>query len=113
MRKTKSEGKTVGISQSVRKVANFAMHLRNWQGCCNFAMRNFAKDFDVFCETNEQCIVVFEFRNANFAMPISQCQMVANCLPKFLFCFFSSDFQYMLQNLHKTSKIKARKIAEE
>ena len=34
MRKTKSEGKTVGISQSVRKVANFAMQLRNWQGCC-------------------------------------------------------------------------------
>ena len=56
MRKTKSEGKTVGIliglrnSQSVRKVANFAMHLRNWQGCCEvgnavakLAMRNFAK----------------------------------------------------------------------
>ena len=34
MRKTKSEGKTVRISQSVRKVANFAMQLRNWQGCC-------------------------------------------------------------------------------
>ena len=29
----------------------------------------------------------------------------------FCFAFFSSDFQYMLQNLHKTSKIKARKIA--
>ena len=46
---------------------------------------------------------------------ISQCQMVANTLRKFLLCFFffffSSDFKYMLQNLHKTSKIKARKIA--
>ena len=46
MRKTKSEGKTVGIlakiakfaisPQSVRKVANFAMHLRNWQDYCEF-----------------------------------------------------------------------------
>ena len=46
MRKTKLEDKTVGIlariakfaisSQTVRKVANFAMQLRNWQGCCEF-----------------------------------------------------------------------------
>ena len=60
MRETKLEDKTVGIfariakfaisSQSIRKVANFAMHLRNWQGCCEvgnavakLAMRNFAK----------------------------------------------------------------------
>ena len=34
-----------------------------------------------------------------------------NAKRKFLFFFFSSDFQYMLQNLHKTSKIKAIKIA--
>ena len=135
MRKTKSEGKTVGISQSVRKlfarlrisqcsceigkaVANFANHI------AKFAMRNFAKDFDIFVRQMNSAIVVFEFRNANFALPNSQCQirnakfampngcqLIANCLPKFLFCFFSSDFQYMLQNLHKTSKIKARKIA--
>ena len=141
MRKTKSEGKTVGIliglrnSQSVRKlfarlrisqcsceigkaVANFANHI------AKFAMRNFAKDFDIFVRQMNSAIVVFKFRNANFALPNSQCQirnakfampngcqLIANCLPKFLFCFFSSDFQYMLQNLHKTSKIKARKIA--
>ena len=64
-----------------------------------------------------------EFRNAKFRnakttlqisqceKKISQCQMVANRLRKFMFFFFSSDFQYMLQNLHKTSKIKAIKIA--
>ena len=87
----------------------------------NFAMRNFAKDFDVFVRQMNNAlwfsnfampISQCQFRNANFAMP-NGCQLIANCLPKFLFCFFSSDFQYMLQNLHKTSKIKARKIAEE
>ena len=57
MRKTKSEGKTVGISQSVRKVANFA------------------KDFDIFVRQMNSAIVVFEFRNANFALPNSQCQI--------------------------------------
>ena len=138
MRKTKSEGKTVGIliglrnSQSVRKlftrlrisqcsceigkaVANFANHIANLE------MRNFAKDFDVFVRQMNSALWFVNFampisqcqiRNANFAMP-NGCQLIANCLPKFLFCFFSSDFQYMLQNLHKTSKIKARKIAEE
>ena len=66
---------------------------------------------------------IWEFRNAKFRnakttlqisqceKKISQCQMVANRLRKFMFFFFSSDFQYMLQNLHKTSKIKAIKIA--
>ena len=66
---------------------------------------------------------IWEFRNAKFRnakttlqisqceKKISQCEMVANRLRKFMFFFFSSDFQYMLQNLHKTSKIKARKIA--
>ena len=66
---------------------------------------------------------IWQFRNAKFRnakttlqisqceKKISQCQMVANCLRKFMFFFFSSDFQYMLQNLHKTSKIKAIKIA--
>ena len=138
MRKTKSEGKTVGIliglrnSQSVRKlfarlrisqcsceigkaVANFANHI------ANFAMRNFAKDFDVFVRQMNSVLWFVNFampisqcqiRNAKFAMP-NGCQLIANCLPKFLFCFFSSDFQYILQNLHKTSKIKARIIAEE
>ena len=60
---------------------------------------------------------IWEFRNAKFRnakttlqisqceKKISQCQMVANRLRKFMFFFFSSDFQYMLQNLHKTSKI--------
>ena len=59
-----------------------------------------------------------QFRNAKTTLQISQCekkisqcQMVANRLRKFMFFFFSSDFQYMLQNLHKTSKIKAIKIA--
>ena len=87
----------------------------------NFAMRNFAKDFDVFVRQMNSALWFSNFampisqcqiRNANFAMP-NGCQLIANCLPKFLFCFFSSDFQYMVQNLHKTSKIKARKIAEE
>ena len=101
-------------SCEIRKaVANFANHI------AKFAMRNFAKDFDVFVRQmnsvlwlenlamrNSQC----EVGKPHFAMP-NGCQLIANCLPKFLFCFFSSDFQYMLQNLHKTSKIKAIKIA--
>ena len=135
MRKTKSEGKTVGIliglrnSQSVRKlfarlrisqcsceigkaVANFANHI------ANLAMRNFAKDFDVFVRQMNSALWFVNFampisqcqiRNAKFAMP-NGCQLIANCLPKFLFCFFSSDFQYILQNLHKTSKLKQEKL---
>ena len=123
-------------SQTVRKVANFAMQLRISQCSCEigkavanfanhiakFAMRNFAKDFDVFVRQMNSAIVVCEFRNANFALPNSQCQirnakwLPTDCqlfakIPVLL--FFSSDFQYILQNLHKTSKIKARKIAEE
>ena len=95
MRKTKSEGKTVGI---------FAI---SSQGCeiRNAKFRN-AKNHS-------------EFRNAknHLAMrkSIWQCEKpfgnAKNHLRKFMFFFFSSDFQYMLQNLHKTSKIKAIKIA--
>ena len=87
MRKTKSEGKTVGIliglrnSQSVRKlfarlrisqcsceigkaVANFANHI------ANLAMRNFSKDFDVFVRQMNSALWF-----VNFAMPNSQCQI--------------------------------------
>ena len=116
------------FSQSVRKVAKFAMR--------NFAMRkttaNFAMRKTIWqCENpfgnakNHLAMrkTIWEFRNAKFRnakttlqisqceKKISQCQMVANRLRKFMFFFFSSDFQYMLQNLHKTSKIKAIKIA--
>ena len=129
MRKTKSEGKTVGIFANCSQcVANFAMR--------NFAMRkttaNFAMRKTIWqCENpfdnakNHLAMrkTIWEFRNAKFRnakttlqisqceKKISQCQMVANRLRKFMFFFFSSDFQYMLQNLHKTSKIKAIKIA--
>ena len=78
-----------------KAVANFANHI------AKFAMRNFANDLRVrvrqmnsvlwlenFAMRNSQC----EVGNANFAMP-NGCQLIANCLPKFLFCFFSSDFQ--------------------
>ena len=120
MRKTKSEGKTVGI---------FAI---SSQCAANFAMRNFAMRKTIWqCEKpfgnakNHLAMrkTIWEFRNAKFRnakttlqisqceKKISQCEMVANRLRKFMFFFFSSDFQYMLQNLHKTSKIKAIKIA--
>ena len=104
MRKTKSEGKTVGIliglrnSQSVR---NLFARLRISQCICeigkavanlamwfaNLAMRNFAKLLKVFVrQMNSACglrISQCQFRNANFAMPISQglptvCQQIAN-----------------------------------
>ena len=149
MRKTKSEGKTVGIFANCSQcVANFAM--RNFamrKTTANFAMRKTiwqcenpfgnAKNHLAMRKTIWQCENPFgiaknhlamrksicEFRNAKFRnakttlqisqceKKISQCQMVANRLRKFMFFFFSSDFQYMLQNLHKTSKIKAIKIA--
>ena len=58
---------------------------------------------------------------ANFAMvanwlPISQrlridCQLVANLAKVAKIPAVYSAFQFMLQNLHKTSKINARKIA--
>ena len=149
MRKTKSEGKTVGIFANCSQcVANFAM--RNFamrKTTANFAMRKTiwqcenpfgnAKNHLAMRKTIWQCEKPFgnaknhlamrksiwQFRNAKFRnakttlqisqceKKISQCQMVANRLRKFMFFFFSSDFQYMLQNLHKTSKIKAIKIA--
>ena len=96
MRKTKSEGKTVGIliglrnSQSVRNlfarlrisqciceigkaVANFANHI------ANLAMRNFAKDLKVFVRQNEQCMWLANLAKwfANLAMR----NEIANCLP--------------------------------
>ena len=85
----------------------------------NLAMRIFAKVLH-FCVRQMNSVLWLEnlaMRNSqcevgkpHFAMP-NGCQLIANCLRKFMFCFFSSDFQYMLQNLHKTSKIKAIKIA--
>ena len=142
MRKTKSEGKTVGIFANCSQcVANFAM--RNFamrKTTANFAMRKTiwqcenpfgnAKNHLAMRKTIWQCENPFgnaknhlgisqceisqcENHIANFAMRKEnfQCQMVANRLRKFMFFFFSSDFQYMLHNLHKTSKIKAIKIA--
>ena len=144
MRKTKLEGKTVGIfancSQCVanfamrKTTANFAMRKTIWQ--CENPFGN-AKNHLAMRKTIWQCEkpfgnaknhlamrkTIWEFRNAKFRnakttlqisqceKKISQCEMVANRLRKFMFFFFSSDFQYMLQNLHKTSKIKAIKIA--
>ena len=171
MRKTKSEGKTVGIfaisSQTVRNVLRISQcekpqrisqcekpqrisqcekphcefgnaknhsefrnakfrnaknhsEFRNAKNhIANLAMRIFAKVLH-FCVRQMNSVLWLEnlaMRNSqcevgkpHFAMP-NGCQLIANCLRKFMFCFFSSDFQYMLQNLHKTSKIKARKIA--
>ena len=81
MRKTKSEGKTVGIliglrnSQSVR---NLFARLRISQCICeigkavaNLAMRNFAKDLKLYVrQMNSAC-----------GLRISQCQQIANRLP--------------------------------
>ena len=96
--------------RNAKLVANLAV---------NLAMRIFAKVLH-FCVRQMNSVLWLEdlaMRNSqcevgkpHFAMP-NGCQLIANCLRKFMFCFFSSDFQYMLQNLHKTSKIKAIKIA--
>ena len=55
------------ISQCIceigKAVANFANHI------ANLAMRNFAKDFDVFVRQMNSALWF-----SNFAMPISQCQ---------------------------------------
>ena len=135
MRKTKSEGKTVGkFANCSQCVANFAMRnfaMRKTTAQCEKPFGN-AKIHLAMRKTIWQCEKPFgnaknhlamrksiwEFRNAKTTLQISQCekkisqcQMVANRLRKFMFFFFSSDFQYMLQNLHKTSKIKAIKIA--
>ena len=130
MRKTKSEGKTVGIFANCSQcVANFAM--RNFamrKTTANFAMRKTiwqcenpfgnAKNHLAMRKSIWQCEK--PFGNAKIHLRISQCEIsqcenhIANFAMRkenFMFFFFSSDFQYMLQNLHKTSKIKAIKIA--
>ena len=150
MRKTKSEGKTVGIFANCSQcVANFAM--RNFairKTTANFAMRKTiwqcenpfgnAKIHLALRKSIWQCEKPFgnaknhlamrktiwqcenPFGNAKNHLGISQCEIsqcenhIANFAMRkenFMFFFFSSDFQYMLQNLHKTSKIKAIKIA--
>ena len=68
MRKTKSEGKTVGISQSVRKVANFAMQLRNWQGCCENSQ----------CE-NSQCEIGIGIAKLKLALRNWHCEIRKGC----------------------------------
>ena len=83
--RARQTGARLRISQCIceigKAVANFANHI------ANLAMRNFAKDFDVFVRQMNSAlwfsnfampISQCQFRNANFAMPISQCQMVAN-----------------------------------
>ena len=119
------------FSQSVRKLFAMCCEFRNAKNHCEFRNAKFRnakttlqisqceKPHCEFRNAKNHC----EFRNAKFRnakttlqisqceKKISQCQMVANRLRKFMFFFFSSDFQYMLQNLHKTSKIKAIKIA--
>ena len=119
------------FSQSVRKLFARCCEFRNAKNHSEFRNAKFRnakatlqisqceKPHCEFRNAKNHC----EFRNAKFRnakttlqisqceKKISQCQMVANRLRKFMFFFFSSDFQYMLQNLHKTSKIKAIKIA--
>ena len=119
------------FSQSVRKLFAMCCEFRNAKNHSEFRNAKFRnakttlqisqceKPHYEFRNAKNHC----EFRNAKFRnakttlqisqceKKISQCQMVANRLRKFMFFFFSSDFQYMLQNLHKTSKIKAIKIA--
>ena len=72
MRKTKSEGKTVGISQSVRKVANFAMQLRNWQGCCENSQCEISQ-----CEIGKAVAKIrnAKFRNAKLAIGIAKLKL--------------------------------------
>ena len=72
----------------------------------NFAMLRTVCQFRNGCELIANCL------------PISQrlridCQLVANLATVAKIPAVSSAFQFMLQNLHKTSKINARKIAEE
>ena len=114
------------FSQSVRKLFAMCCEFRNAKNHSEFRNAKFRnakntlqisqceKPHCEFRNAKNHC----EFRNAKTTLQISQCekkisqcQMVANRLRKFMFFFFSSDFQYMLQNLHKTSKIKAIKIA--
>ena len=80
-------------SQSVRKVANFAMHLRNWQSGCEFgnAIANlamwFAKLAKWFANLAMRIfakVLKFYVRQMNSAcgLRISQCcELVANSLP--------------------------------
>ena len=99
--------------RNAKLVANLATNL-----AANLAMRIFAKVLH-FCVRQMNSVLWLEnlaMRNSqcevgkpHFAMP-NGCQLIANCLRKFMFCFFSSDFQYMLQNLHKTTKLMQEKF---
>ena len=121
-------GKVVAnLARWFAKLAKWFANLAKW--FANLAMRNFAKLLKFYVRSevrNVLCNMASEFRNgcelvAN-SLPISQwlptgCQqfanfaMVANWLPTGCQNFCFAVFQFMLQNLHKTSKINARKIA--
>ena len=81
--------------------------------CCAIWLANFAMVANwlpTVCQFRNGCQLV-----ANW-LPISQrlridCQLVANLATVAKIPAVSSAFQFMLQNLHKTSKINARKIA--
>ena len=73
MRKTKSKGKTVGISQSVRKVANFAMQLRNWQGCCENSQCEISQ-----CEIS-QCEIGIGIAKLKLALRNWHCEIRKGC----------------------------------
>ena len=115
MRKTKSEGKTVGIliglrnSQSVRSVfarlrisqctceigkaiANFANHI------ANLAMRNFAKDLKFYVRQMNSALAL---RNWHCEIGIAKFARVANRLPTDCQNFCFAFFQNMLQNFQK------------
>ena len=87
--------------------ANFANHI------AKFAMRNFAKDFDIFVRQMNSAIVVFEFRNAKFTMRSWQCQFRnAKWLPTDC---QNSCFAFSLLIFNKCSKIctKLLKLKQE
>ena len=114
------------FSQSVRKLFAMCCEFRNAKNHSEFRnakFRNAKNHMKISqCEKPQrisqceisQCenhIVNFAMRKENFAMP-NGCQLFAKIhVLLFFFFFFFFDFQYMLQNLHKTSKIKTIKIA--
>ena len=126
MRKTKSEGKTVGIfaisSQTVRNVLRISQCEKSQRisqceisqcenHIANFAMRKTTLRISQ-CEKPQrisQCenhIANFAMRKENFAMP-NGCQLIANCLRKFQLCFF---FKICSKISKKTTKLMQEKL---
>ena len=74
--------------------------------------RNVLLRLRIGCEIRKGCELIANRLPISLRLPTG-CQLVSNFAKVAKIPAFFSAFQFMLQNLHKTSKINARKFTEE